>query len=249
MTQAPQTNQDDNKARAFFITALTIGAGFAGLAVAGIVLGFDYLLHGEPHEQDRLAQQRAQRRRDRYTDALAWLENDRLERERARQAKREWFEADPATRGTVPSSNETFGRVGGRIWNNMFVGWRRFKNGWKVGRDEARERRETGARDWWRRPDEPEQADPRPAERPGPQQRPSPEPEPRPQQVSPDPDDIIDAEIIPDPEPTTREVVPVGQDDPRRPDETVDEYRRRLADLENEVQQNHNGRRPDPAIN
>jgi len=232
---SPNTSQEDNKARALFATALTIGAGFAGLAVAGIVLGFDYLLHGEPHERDILAQQRDQRRRDRYADALAWLENDRLERERARQTKRDWFEADPATRGAAPSSNETFGRVLGRIWNTMLVGWRRFKKGWDTGREDARQRRADDQQQWWRRPDEPEQATPRPAEQPDPR---STGPGPEPQQVSPDPDDIIDAEIIPDPEPTTREVVPVGQDEPRRPDETVDEYQRRLDDLETEVQQN-----------
>ena len=253
MTSQP-AGKDDNKARAFFATALTVCAGFAGLAVAGLVLGLDYLLHGEPDEQDRLSRQRAQRHRDRYADALAWLENDRQERERFRQRRREWFVDDPETRGDAPASGETAGRVLGRAWNNLLVGLRRFKNGWKTGRDTARERRAAGDENWWRgRADRTSSPTPTDDTHDG-SDRPtdgSPDPDPAgPEAQAPDPaDEIIDAEIVPDPEPATREVVPVGQDEPQRPDETVGEYQRRLEALENEIQQNRNGHRPDPALN
>ncbi|PRY24028.1 hypothetical protein [Pseudosporangium ferrugineum] len=153
MTRPPNTSSsDDSKAKAFFTACLTIGGGFAGLAVAGIVLGFDYLLHGEPHERDRLAQQRADRRINRYADALAWLDDDRAARARHRQALRDWFVADPATRGDRPASGETAGRVTGRAWRNLLVGWRRFKNGWDQGRAGARQRRDNNEPGWWKQP-------------------------------------------------------------------------------------------------
>ncbi|MFI5938115.1 hypothetical protein [Actinoplanes sp. NPDC051494] len=251
----PTTNgpDDDTKAKAFFTTALLVGAGFAGLAVAGIVLGFDYLLHGEPHERERLAQQRAEDRRNRYEHAAAWLENDRAERSLHRQAVREWFTADPETRGDKPSSGETAGRVFGRSWNNLLVGWRRFKTGWNKGRQDARSRRDQGEQRWWRRPDEPDK--PAPIGNPETEQphsaearRPGPDPQPK-SQTTPGrhgkDTEIVDAEIVPDQKPpTTREVVPVGDNPTAGPDPRADEYQRRLDELDSERQ--HNGHRPEP---
>lgn len=273
MTQ-PTSTPEDNKARAFFAACLFIGAGFAGLAVAGLVLGADYMLHGEPHERERLAEQRAQRNRDRHADALAWLENDRLERERHRKATRDWFTADPETRGEKPSSGESFGRAMGRAWNNLLVGAGRFKRGWQKGRVEAQARRDAGEAGWWRtkrfcpqcrqRPQRDQgllctdcrdgllaDLDTKysggPQDPPMPPRTPDPAPEPNVQQPTDTGPDIVDAEIVPDPAPSTREVVPVGEDDPRRPDESLDEYQRRLDDLEGEVRQNQNGHRPEPS--
>lgn len=143
-------NKDDAKAAAFFTGVLTLCAGGAGFLIAGIVLGIDYLLHGQPDERDRLEQARAANRRTRYDDALAWLEADRLDRVRARKARRDWFEADRATRGDGPSSGETLGRVLGRAWNHLVVGIGRFLRGWRDGRDDARRRRDNGDPNWWR---------------------------------------------------------------------------------------------------
>jgi hypothetical protein len=248
MTQ-PTNTSDDNKARAFFAACLAIGGGFAGLVVAGLVLGADYMLHGEPHERERLAQQRQQRNRDRFGDALAWLENDRLERERHRQATRDWFAADPNTRGDKPSGEESFGRVMGRAWNNLLAGTDRFKRGWQKGRADAQQRRDNGNSRWWlrpggtERPDEPEPSIPQ--EPQVPLTTPDPTAEPATQQPTNAGPDIVDAEIIPGPEPSTHVMVPVGEDEPRRDDESLAEYQRRLDDLEGEVQQNQNGHRPD----
>lgn len=240
-TNPPQADSasDDNKARAFFTACLTIGGGFAGLAVAGLVLGIDYLLHGQPDERQRLAEQRARQRRDRYADALAWLEADRLDRQRARKAKREWFERDPATRGDAPASGETIGRVLGRLWNNLIVGGHRFGKGWQQGREEAQQRRSSDDPSWWRRPkqDQPQGT----TERTEDQQPPVDPPRPQPQEPTEPPaqgrpDDVVDAEIVPDEEPAPREVVPVGSGEPQLPpDPAMDDYQRRLNHLGDEV--------------
>jgi hypothetical protein len=242
--------QEKNKAAVVFTTILTVFAGGAGLAVAGLILGADYLLHGEPHERERLAQQRADRARDRYADALAWLDNDRAERERHRQATREWFGADPDTRGDKPSSGETVGTVLGRGWNNMLVGWGRFLRGWRKGRADARQRRAAGDSNWWKpKPEQDEEPGDERGEQPETPQAKRPDsPDPQPQEAAED-DGIVDAEIVPDAElpAGNRDVVPVGQDESRRPDESLNEYQRRLDDLATEVQQNRNGHLPDPS--
>lgn len=253
-------DNEQTRAAALFTGILTLAAGGAGLLVAGLVLGFDYLLHGDPSEREQLRQARAQQRRDRYADALAWLEADRAERARARRAKRDWFADDPATRGTAPTSGEAFGRISGRAWNRLLVGAVRFGRGWKQGRESAQQRRDEGDANWWKpvrvesevgepladpEPSTPREPDPQP-EQPEAQAPPT-APAPRKQQAKSDQDDIVDAEIIPDPQPVERPIVPVGQDGPRRPDETLDEYQRRIESLETEVQQNRNGHHPDPA--
>lgn len=252
MTRTPAPDPDDTKAKAFFATCLTVGAGFAGLVVAGLVLGFHYLLHGEPDERKRVAQQRADSRRSRYDDALSWLEADRADRERHRRAVRDWFNADPATRGEKPSSAETVGRAAGRAWRNLLVGWRRFKNGWDKGRAEARQRRDDGTPNWWHRPDGPAS---------GTQEPSSPEPESDPAPVDagpqpagpggsspeqqPEPPDIVDAEIIPESESASRAVVPVGDGNPQfQPDPALDDYQRRLNHLGDQVVATSNGHDP-----
>lgn len=286
-------NTEHSRAAAVFTGILTLAAGGAGLLVAGMVLGFDYLLHGDPSERDQLRQARAQQRRDRYADALSWLEADRAERARSRKAKRDWFGEDPTTRGAAPASGETLGRIAGRAWHRMLVGAVRFGRGWKQGREEAQQRRDGGEANWWKpvrvesevgeplaeptaphekqetQPSNPQAcrfcgrtdqplvwqgycdlcAGPEPQfHKPTARPEPEPRPEPQKQQAETGEGDIVDAEIIPDTEPVNRPLVPVGQDGPQRPDETLDEYQRRLADLETEVQQNHNDHRPDPAL-
>jgi len=247
------STSDDNKARAFFTACLTIGGGFAGLAVAGLVLGIDYLLHGEPGERQRLAEQRAQQRRDRYADALAWLEADRVDRMRARKAKRDWFEQDRSTRGDAPESGETVARVLGRLWNNLIVGGHRFGQGWKHGRDAAQQRRDSGTPNWWKRP---EQQDQPPTDPPQPEgQQPPVEPhwppQPNPQKPSAPggQDDVVDVEIVPDDEPAPRKVLPVGGGEPQiQPDPAMDDYQRRLNHLNDQVAA-ANGHNAPPAPN
>ena len=234
---------EHTKSALTFTTIMTLFAGGAGLVVAGLILGFDYLLHGHPDEREEIAEERAERRRDRYADALSWLDADRTDRDRYRQATREWFEKDPATRGDKPDSGESAGRVAARMWNWCIVGWRRFKDGWDAGREEARERRENGDDGWWwgngkrdkdrddtgeddqtggdDRGDSGEQTD-----------WGKPDPEPRPGR---DDNEPIDAEIIPDPHAADRELVPVGQDETPAPDPRTASYDARLADLEAEI--------------
>lgn len=233
-------DQERGKAAVVFTGILTVLAGGAGLAVAGLILGFDYLLHGEPSEREQLERVRAERNRQRFDDALAWLEADRADRARARQARRDWFGQDPATRGEAPSSGETVGRAFARAWNALLVGTVRFGRGWKKGREEARSRRGRGESGWWRpepdhaRPDRP--TEPAPAEEPHPQ--------PGPSDKGPD---IVDAEIVPEVQPSSREVVPVGQDEPVGPEPDLDGYGRRVDDLRNEVEQDRNNHHEDPS--
>ncbi len=246
---------EQTRAAALFTGILTLAAGGAGLLVAGMVLGFDYLLHGDPSEREQLRQARARQRRDRYAEAMAWLDADRTDRARARKAKRDWFNADPETRGSAPTTGETVGRLAGRAWNRMLISAVRFGRGWKQGRENAQQRRDAGEANWWKpvrvesevgeplteaEPSTPPQSQPAPPAQPV-------TPEPPTQQAKADENDIVDAEIIPDPQPSEHSIVHVGQDEPQRPDETLDEYQRRLESLETEVQQNRNGQHPNPA--
>jgi hypothetical protein len=180
---------DNARATAFFTGFLALAAGGAGLVVAGLVLGFDYLLHGEPGERQALAASRARDRRDRHADALAWLEADRADRARARAAVRDWFAADRDTRGPRPSSEETVGRFLARLWNHAIVDMTRFRKGWKAGRDEARERRADGEKRWWMPEREPVADAPATTPR---QEKANPESQP-----IRDPG-VVDAEVVPD---------------------------------------------------
>lgn len=247
----PQSN-DDAKAAAFFTGALTLAAGGAGFLVAGLVLGFDYLLHGQPDERAQLAERRARDSRQRYDDALAWLEADRTDRARARRAKREWFNADPETRGDAPATGETFGRLAARMWNSLIVGGGRFRRGWKAGRDEAKRRREDGDPNWWKPRKNPRwPADHVPdtdTQIPDPSAKQD-EPDPTTAPPVPPIDEVIDAEIVPDPDqPADRDVVPVGDEHARpQTDADLDEYARRLNDLDEEVSANRNHQPADPS--
>ena len=248
-----QRSNDDTKAAAFFTGVLTLAAGGAGFLVAGLVLGFDYLLHGQPHERPGVDQQRARNWQARYDDALAWIEADRADRARARMAKRDWFNADPDTRGAAPSTGETFGRALARVWNNVLVGATRFGRGWKAGRAEARQRREAGEPRWWMptKPNRKPTEDPAP-EATAPPETPTPPPSGPAAPVPPQPtptDEPIDAEIVPDPAtPATREVVPVGQNQPTTDGgPNVDQYAQRLEQLNGEVAATRNGRPADPS--
>lgn len=244
---APTRDPDDTKAAAFFTGALTLAAGGAGFLVAGLVLGFDYLLHGQPDERAQLAERRARDSRQRYEDALSWLEADRAERARARRAKRDWFNADPATRGDAPDSGETLGRVAARAWNSLIVGVGRFRNGWTAGRAEARQRRADGDPHWWK----PARRE-RPARDAGQQPEPAAPPAPEPAPVSqpqPTTDDIVDVEIVPDTEePKPRDVIHVDnkQADPGN-DPTIGSYAQRLDQINDEVAATRNGRPADPS--
>lgn len=248
MSPSPDSHEQ-GKAAVLFATLLTVAAGGAGLVVAGLVLGIDYLWHGEPHEREHLARQRKEGRKAHYADALAWLEADRADRARARAARRAWFDEDRATRGAAPSSDETVGRVLGRIWNELIVGGTRFARGWNQGREEARRRRDAGEPNWWKpplpdRPDEPTtEPRPEPVGAGDPQQPPT--------GTQPTPPagaeaDIVEAEIVPDEAPApSRDVVPVGEDEPPGPD--VDEYGRRVDDLRDEVETHRNNHHADPS--
>lgn len=269
------SDAEQTKAAAFFTGILTLCAGGAGFLIAGLVLGFDYLLHGEPHERETLARQREQHRRDRYAEALAWLEADRADRARTRAAKRAWFEADRDTRGEPPSSGETVGRVFARMWNAALVGGHRFAAGWKAGRAEARTRRAAGDQRWWR-PGVPSHLNEwfcpgcnRPMSAPRnermtgeqlwcdtcrPRQFPPPGPGTpdapagqRPEEAAP-PDDIQDAVIVPDDQlPADRDVVKVGADIPAGADPAMGGYRQRLDELQTEVSRNGATRNDNPS--
>lgn len=252
----PQSSQDGehSKAATVFTGIMMLLGGWGGLALAGVVLGFDYLVHGQPDERDQVAAARAEHRRNRYTDALAWLEADRLDRERARKGRREWFAADPASRGNAPGSGESFGRVMARVWNNLQVGWTRFKRGWQQGRDEAQRRREGGGQQWWRR-GEAEQGKPETTstgdDGTGPQPGHADADTTKPGGPAPDPapadDEAIDAEIVPAvPEPDSREVVPVGEDEPAE-GPGVQQYESRLDDLRDEIDRTRGDRIDDPS--
>ncbi|WP_045740842.1 hypothetical protein [Actinoplanes rectilineatus] len=214
MTPTPPGNTgrttDDTKAAAFFTGALTLAAGGAGLLVAGLVLGFDWMLRGEPADREHLASRRRADARDRYNDSFAWLENDRAEQAAYRRARRDWFNADPETRGNSPTSSETFGHVMARLWHRSVVGANRFRKGWAHGRESAELRRADGDPNWWkpnlnphRIPNDPYPTGSMPDD-------PEPQPTPTP---APDPSAVIDAEIVPDvPQPGPRDVVVVGAD-------------------------------------
>lgn len=242
---------EQTKAAAFFTGVLTLCLGTAGLAVAGLVLGFDYLLHGEPHEREAVAERRAQQRRDRYADAVAWLDAERADRARARRAVRDWFEADPATRGDRPSSGETVGRVLARLWNSMIVGAHRFRRGWADGLREARDRRDAGQDRWWlpqrRRPSPPPPAPDAgtpPTQPPAPPHGNTPTDPPAPAQD----DDIIDAEIIPDPpDNPNHSTAPVGGDQPAGADPAMGGYRQALDELATDVGHNQGSRNDHPS--
>jgi hypothetical protein len=228
---------DNARATAFFTGFLALAAGGAGLVVAGLVLGFDYLLHGEPGERQALAASRARDRRDRHADALAWLEADRADRARARAAVRDWFAADRDTRGPRPSSEETVGRFLARLWNHAIVDMTRFRKGWKAGRDEARERRADGEKRWWMPEREPVADAPATTPR---QEKANPESQP-----IRDPG-VVDAEVVPDPTPPKHSLVPVGADTPPA-DDGPETYTGRLDALRAEVAANRSTRNEDPS--
>lgn len=237
MTATPDREQTN--AAVVFTGLMTLAAGGAGLVLAGLIVGFDHLLHGEPGEREKLAKKRAERRRDRYADALAWLEADRIDRTRTRAAVREWFEADRDTRGDRPTGGETAGRFAARLWNGMLVGAFRFRNGWKSGRDEARTRRAAGDERWWwptegsRPVDEP--VEPNGEKGTGP--APAAEAEP----------DVIDAEIVADPAPQVRPLVPVGVDEPAPADGRTNGHEVKLQALRAEVDHTRSSRNDDPS--
>lgn len=264
--------QDNTRAAAVFTGIMTLLAGGAGMLVAGLVLGCDYLLHGEPHERETLAAQRADRARARYGDALSWLEADRLDRARYRKAKRDWFTADPETRGDAPSTGETVGRVLARTWNSLIVGRQRFAKGWRDGVSQAQQRREAGEDGWWRPQRSPDTADGsapptntwycpgcnRPMSMPRDRQIDMTEiwcgpcrarqftkiQERQPDRTA----DVQDAEIIPEPEtPTSRDVVPVGGDPEPGADPNLDGYGGRVDALRAEVAQVRDSRPNDPS--
>lgn len=242
MTPQGTGEQDTAVAAGWFAGIMTLAAGGAGLLVAGLVLGLDYLLHGEPSERGALSEQRARNRQRRYRDALDWLEADRTDRERARKAKRDWFEGDPTTRGDAPSSGETIGRALCRAWNWLLVGVVRFWRGWKKGRTDARKRRDAGQENWWRRPDD----DPRPELTPPREPEPSAGPAPQPNDEKP-PDDVVEAEIVPDgADVPDRQIVPVGADGPVR-DPGVNGYATQLDELQHEVEETRTRADDDPS--
>lgn len=246
--QQANPESEHGKAAGVFTGIMVLLGGWAGLALAGVVLGLDYVAHGEPGERDHVTAQRSRNRRQRYDDALAWLEADRLDRERARKARRDWFESDPSTRGDAPSGGETAGRVLARLWNNMIVGGTRFRRGWEKGREEARRRREDGQDGWWKpeRPDRPQRSDPVTPAAPSDGEPP----------VASGPaageanetDEIVDAEIVPDPEPPSpRNVVAVGEDEKTATGPVNEDYQARLDNLHGEVQQNQQTRNDNPS--
>lgn len=249
---------EHTKAAAVFTGIMAVCAGFTGLAAAGLILAVDYLVHGDPSERADIAARRAARRRDRYADAVAWLEEDRAARERHRQALRDWYAGDPATRGERPSSGETLGWLAARCWNGAVVGLGRFLRGWKAGREAARKRREEGARNWWNPPTpgrpnrdqgdtgpggDTQPGPPPPAGKPQPEPpaNPGSNPPPTTEQAPPD-DDVVDAEIVEDTHPpASRDVIPVGVDQPTGPDPRIAEYEQRIGALAGEVQATRSG--------
>jgi len=239
------TNDAPSRGAMLFTAAMTLAGGAAGLVFAGVVLGFDYLLRGEPDRREQEAERRAQQRRDRFEDALAWLAADRIDRERTRRAKREWFEADPATRGSAPAS-ETLGRVAARAWYSTIVGAGRFRRGWQAGRTEAQQRRTAGDPDWWRvrrqATKAPETKPDLSADTTQPASRPQPEPATATHRPAPARrPDIVDAEIVPDPAETRHPSSDVVLADDRPVNLGVDGYADRIDSLRAEVDTGRGG--------
>lgn len=220
------------KAAAWFAAVMTVVAGGAGLAVAGLIVGLDYAFNGGPEERERVAADRAARRRARFDEALAWLEADRADRAARRRAYAEWMKEDPATRGGAPSrsTSESLGHVFAWMANSTIVAGGRFVRGWRAGRNAATERRLRGDDRWWW----PQSKDTAPKPAPNPQPDPDPAPTPPPT-AAPKTDDVIDGEVIDDPQPGSRQVVRVGEDTPRSGGLGVGHYDDRLAALEQEM--------------
>jgi hypothetical protein len=244
MNHTSSPANEHNQAAVIFTAILTVVAGGAGLAMAGLILGVDYLLHGDPDERGHRAAQRAQARRDRYADALAWLAADRADRARHRQQVRDWFEADPNGRGDRPTSGETVGRAAARAWYGLVVGTVRFRRGWRDGRDEARQRRHDGEKGWWRpgrdgggpAPTD-NQPPPVPAgDEPAPVPPSQPSSSPATGQTTKPDDNIIDAEIVADdPRPAPGQDLIPAADDETIPTSNIDGYDRRITALQDEV--------------
>jgi hypothetical protein len=227
---------DDGKAVAWFTAIMTVVAGGAGLAVAGLIVGLDYAINGGPEERKRVAADRATRRRERYDEALAWLEADRADRSARRHAYAAWMKKDPTVRGDTPSrsTSESLGHVFAWMTNSAIVAGGRFMRGWRSGRTAAQERRQAGEPIWWLPRDN--RTAPKQATNP----RPDPDPTPPPASATENPTaapngDIIDGEVIDDPQPGSRQVVRVGEDTPTSGGLGVEHYDDRLAELAREM--------------
>lgn len=232
------------KAAAWFTAIMTLVGGAAGLAVAGLIVGFDYAVRGEPEQRERAAAERAARRRSRYDEALTWLETDRADRAARRRAYTEWMSRDPATRGDAPAraTSESLGHMAAWAVNSAIVGAGRFARGYRAGYVAAEQRRRNGQQRWWIPQNNAPKSKSEPA--PSPQTDSSPR---NPSAPNTDADDnIVDAEIIDDPQPAIRPVAVVGDDPPRDGDLGVATYDDRLAALEREVAELRN-RRVDPS--
>lgn len=201
-------NAQDDKAKSIFAGLMTVGAGGAGLVVAGLVLAIDYLLHGEPDQREQLAKAREKRNRAYYDDALAWIEADRKMREAHRKRLREWYGEDTETRGDRPTADEDGpGRVARWFWSWLIVGAGRAKRGWKKGREKARQQREAGQEKWWKVKD-PAQPGTGPTEQPQAEAAPAGQADEQIDLPLVDPDEVVDAEIIEDPEPAAEKAGP-----------------------------------------
>jgi hypothetical protein len=230
---------EHRNAAVVFTALATAAAGCAGLVVAGLVLGLDYLVRGDPAEREQRAADREQWRARRYDDAVAWLDADRADRAAYRRAVRDWFESDRATRGDRPSGGETAGRVLARCWNRTLIGASRFRRGWRDGRSQARDRRDAEEPHWWW-PPRPQRDDDVPQTPPATGATTAPKSRRRP----------VGAPAAAAAEPaksTGRDLVPVGTDEPTGPNPDDDARTQQINDLQAEVTQAAASHTPNPS--
>jgi hypothetical protein len=137
-----QQKTKENAAATGFIVLLAAAAGWAGVLVAAIAVGWERAWNGRGGG----AQARAVSREGRLASHRTWLAEDAKQREQWRQRRREWWAAgaDPASEPKSPALAKRSGAWVRRRWARTRVGLAEFVTGFVAGWQAASEERRAG---------------------------------------------------------------------------------------------------------
>jgi hypothetical protein len=141
MTDQGQKTKENATATGF-IVLLAAAAGWAGVLVAALAVGWERAWNGRGDG----AQARAASRQSRLASHRAWLAEDAKQRERWRQRRREWWAAgaDPASEPKTPALAKRSGAWVRRRWARTRIGLAEFATGFVAGWQAASEERRAG---------------------------------------------------------------------------------------------------------
>lgn len=147
-TEGAEGRSGENVAAGWFMVALGMALGGAGILIAALAVGTERAWRGR---SDNIT---GEGWRQSAADHRVWLDRDRAAQRRWRAARRAWWRsgADPATEPARPPTAQRAGTAAHRWWARLFLSadrihnaGRRFGEGWREGWAAAKAARRDGA--------------------------------------------------------------------------------------------------------